>query len=287
MLAEASTNDTDKKDLKALLDGDFDKEITEKRVSLLDLLEKHPRVDLPLGAFVADLISMRVRQYSISSSPLADPRKVSLTYAVLDEESHSGQGRHIGVASHYLSALKPGDIAHVAVRQSHQSFHLPSDPTSTPVLMFCAGTGLAPFRSFIQERAAQIGAGRELAPAHLFYGCRHPDKDLLYADELQRWEKIGAVTVHYAFSQAPERSNGYKHIDDAMRADTQLLLDLWDRGAQVFACGSRGLGDSVKQTCLEAAKEWARQRGTEPTDEGAEKWFDSIRNVRFSTDVFA
>jgi len=232
MLIEASKEPQTKQTLQHLLEVDFDAQITQRRVSLLALLERHPTIDLPLGAFVASQMSMRVRQYSISSSPLADPRRATLTYAVLDAEALSGHGRHVGVASWYLSHLKPGDIVHVAVKPSHQAFHLPVD-SGVPVLMFCAGTGLAPFRSFVQERAAQIGAGRKLASAHLYYGCRHPERDSLYADELARWEKMEAVTLHYAYSQAPERSHGYKHIDEAMRADGQLLLDLWDADARV------------------------------------------------------
>ncbi|KAK0789173.1 hypothetical protein LTR02_012178 [Friedmanniomyces endolithicus] len=286
MLIEASKEPQTKQTLQHLLEVDFDAQITQRRVSLLALLERHPTIDLPLGAFVASQMSMRVRQYSISSSPLADPRRATLTYAVLDAEALSGHGRHVGVASWYLSHLKPGDIVHVAVKPSHQAFHLPVD-SGVPVLMFCAGTGLAPFRSFVQERAAQIGAGRKLASAHLYYGCRHPERDSLYADELARWEKMEAVTLHYAYSQAPERSHGYKHIDEAMRADGQLLLDLWDADARVFVCGSRDVGESVKSVCLDLAKDWARQRGKEPSDERANEWFDSVRNERFSTDVFA
>lgn len=287
MLVEASKEETIKTQLKQILDGNFDGEITEKRVSLLDLLERYPTIDLPLGSFVASLMTMRVRQYSISSSPLADPHKVSLTYAVLDGESFSGQGRYIGVASHYLSSLAPGDITHVAVKPSHQAFHLPADAENTPVLMFCAGTGLAPFRSFIQERAAQIGAGRKLAPAHLYVGCRHPEMDQLYAEDMARWERMEAVTIHRAFSQSPKQSNGHKHIDTVMRADKQLLLELWDQGARVYVCGSRALGESVKQVCLDISKERARDHGRDDSDEAANKWFDSVRNERYSTDVFA
>ena len=286
MLVEAANQDSTKKQLQSILDGDFDKLITEKRVSLLDLLERHPDIDLPLGAFVASLISMRVRQYSISSSPLADPTRVSLTYAVLEAESFSGSGRHIGVASNYLSKLQAGDIIHVTVKKSHAAFHLPASPEETPVLMFCAGTGLAPFRSFIQERAAQIGAGRHLAPAHLYYGCRHPDKDAMYTDELARWEKMGAVVVHRAYSQASEQSNGHKHIDAAMRADSKELMELWDAGARAYVCGSTALAQSVRTACIEIALEWSKAQGREPDREKAEAWFDRIRNERFSTDVF-
>ena len=287
MLIEASKDNETKAQLKKIGDGDFAAEILDKRISLLDLLERFPRIELPLGAFVASLISMRVRQYSISSSPLANPHNVTLTYAVLEAPSMSGQGRHVGVASNYLSSLKPGDITHVAVKQSHQAFHLPVDPESTSVIMIAAGTGLAPFRGFIQERAAQIGAGRKLAPAHLYVGCRDPERDELYREELTWFERIGAVTVHRAFSQAPEQSNGHKHVDDAIRADEDLLIELWDGGARVYVCGSREVGESVKRACLDLSMEAQRRAGVEATEEHAQKWFDSVRNERYSTDVFA
>lgn len=286
MLIEAAKDEKTKTELSSILEDDFAANVLEKRVSLLDLLERFPRIELPLSAFVASLISMRVRQYSISSSPLADPNKATLTYAVLDAPSMAGQGRYVGVASNYLSSLKPGDITHVAVKPSHQAFHLPTD-TETPVIMICAGTGLAPFRGFVQERAAKIGAGRKLAPAHLYMGCRHPDKDELYREDFALWETMKAVTIHRAFSQATEMSEGHKHVDDAMRADTDLLLELWEQGARVYVCGSRELGESVKKACLDIAHESARRLGKEKDEEKAQKWFDSIRNDRYSTDVFA
>ncbi|KAK5114823.1 hypothetical protein LTR62_001980 [Meristemomyces frigidus] len=287
MLIEASKDTSTKTELQTLLTTNFDAHITQKRISLLDLLEQFPIIDLPLGAFIASLISMRVRQYSISSSPLADPHKCTLTYSVLESASLAGKHhKHLGVASHYLSQLIPGDIVHVAVKPSHQAFHPPVDAEKTPVLMFAAGTGLAPFRSFVQERAAQIGAGRTLAPAYLYYGCRDPEKDLLYSSELERWEKMGAVKCYYAFSQAPEASNGFKHVDDVMREKKEELLGLWDAGARVFVCGSRGLGEAVREAVLEMASNRAESRGKRKTREEVEGWFDGVRNERFATDVF-
>nr|POE71416.1 bifunctional cytochrome p450/nadph--p450 reductase [Quercus suber] len=287
MLIEASDDETTTRELTDLLEGDFNSKITNKRVTLLDLLEEHPAIQLPLAAFVASLIPMRVRQYSISSSPLADARKVSLTYAVLDEESISGHGRHVGVASNYLSLLQPGDIVHVAVRPSNQSFHLPADAENIPVIMAAAGTGLAPFRAFIQERAAMIGAGRNLAPAHLYIGSRHPAQDELYADEMATWQTIGAVTLHHAFSRAPDQSAGFKHIDEAMRADATLIKALWDQNARIYVCGSRGVGESVKRVCLDLAREASVAKGKDASDEALSAWFDAVRNERYATDVFA
>lgn len=287
MLIDATLDETTQQELKDILDGDFASTTTNKRISLLDLLERYPLIELPLSAFITSLITMRVRQYSISSSPLNDPQRVALTYAVLDADAYSGQGRHAGVASNYLSSLHIGDIAHVAVKPSHPAFHLPPDPGSTPVLMIAAGTGLAPFRSFIQERAAMTSAGRKLAPALLFFGCRDPEKDNLYADEMRQWEDEGVVTVHRAFSQSPAQSHGHAHIDQVLRAHAAEVTSLWARGARVYVCGSRGLGESVKTACMEIARAERMREGVEVDDERLEDWFNGLRNERYSTDVFA
>nr|POE47612.1 bifunctional cytochrome p450/nadph--p450 reductase [Quercus suber] len=287
MLIEASDDEQTTRELTGLLEADFASEITDRHVTLLDLLERFPAIPLPLAAFVASLIPMRVRQYSISSSPLADAHKASLTYAVLDEESKSGHGRHVGVASNYMAMLQPGDIVHVAVRPSTQAFHPPADAENVPVIMAAAGTGLAPFRAFIQERAAMIGAGRKLAPAHLYLGSRHPTQDALYPEELAFWQTMGAVTLHPAFSRAPEHSAGFRRIDEAMRADARLLTDLWARNARVYVCGSRDVGESVKQVCLDLARDANLSAGKEAGDAALQAWFDGIRNERYATDVFA
>ena len=290
MLVSASDADNSKHALQALLDDDalFKAEVHDKRTSLLTLLERYPAITLPLAAFVASLIPMRVRQYSISSSPLASPTQLTLTYALLKSPSLSRgpDAQHIGVASSYLATLHAGDIVHVAVKPSHPSFHLPADP-AVPVIMICAGTGIAPFRGFVQERAVQIAAGRNLAPAHLYVGARHPDRDALYTDELDgEAQERGAVTVHRAFSQAPERSNGYKYVDDAVRGDADNLIELWDQGAKVFVCGSREVGESVRRACLDVVRVSREKRGLEWDEGRAERWFEGLRNERFSTDVF-
>jgi cytochrome P450/NADPH-cytochrome P450 reductase len=287
MLISAATTKETKGSLESLASHkNFANEITAKRVSLLDLLERFPELPLPLSAFIASLITMRVRQYSISSSPLSNPSVASLTYAVLSQPSMSGQGRYIGVASNYLSKLTAGDVVHVVVKASHQAFHLPTEGGKVPIIMVAAGTGLAPFRGFIQERAAQIGAGRKLAPAHLYIGYRHPDKDELYRDEMYRFHKMGAVEIHRAFSQATEHSNGHKHVDDALRTDRELLKQLWKDGARVYVCGSKGVGDVVMHIAKDQYKEAAKAKGEDDSEQAANKWFESIRNERYSTDVF-
>lgn len=142
-LVDATRDDGTSKELTWLSDEAFTEEITTKRVSVLDLLERFPSVSLPLGIFLKMQPPMRVRQYSISSSPLWNPNNVTLTYSVVDQPALSGQGRYVGVASNYLANLAVGDKLHVNVRASHQAFHLPKDSKNVPVIMIAAGTGMS------------------------------------------------------------------------------------------------------------------------------------------------
>lgn len=125
--------------------------IADKRISVFSVLAKHPDIALPFGSFLAMLPPLRVRQYSISSSPLKSPHTCTLTHSVLNTTAKPDPGkRYLGTASTYLSELNPGDHVHVAVRPSHTSFHLPLDAANVPIIMICAGTGIAPFRAFVQ-----------------------------------------------------------------------------------------------------------------------------------------
>jgi cytochrome P450/NADPH-cytochrome P450 reductase len=191
------------------------------------------------------------------------------------------------VATNYLANLAAGDRLHVSVRPSHQAFHLPKDSKNVPVIMMAAGTGLAPFRGFIQERAAQVAAGRKLAPAILFYGCRTPSSDLMYADLLKRWEDMGAVSVRYAFSRKSEESHGCKYVQDRVYHDRADVIEQFEAGAKLFVCGSRGVGDGVQETLIKIAKERLKEKeGRDADDAKAREWFEGLRNERFATDVF-
>lgn len=265
----------------------FNAEIKDKRVSPLDLLERFPETDIPFSAFLTMLPQLRLRQYSISSSPLAEPGSCTLTWSVVDEESFQGHGkRFLGAASNYLSNLQEGDHVHVNVKQSHQAFHLPLDIAETPLIMVCAGTGIAPFRGFVQERALQMEAGRKLAPALLFIGCQKPGQDDLHADEISAWASKGAVDVRYAYSRDPESSNGAKYVQDRFWADREDVLRLFESGAKVFICGSGRVADGVKDASVKMYMQAVEKEGKTITKEEAEKWFDALRNERFMSDIF-
>lgn len=119
------------------------------------------------GAFFGSIAPrLQVRFYSISSSPKQHPGHLHITCAVVHEKVGSGR-LHEGVASYFLKRAAVGTPVPVFVR--HSTFRLPKD-TSTPIIMIGPGTGLAPFRGFLQERAAQIDAGMLLLVSYCFHG---------------------------------------------------------------------------------------------------------------------
>ena len=200
--------------LQALTE-DYTEMVLNARLNVLDILEDHPELALPFPAYLQLLPSMRVRQYSISSSPLWNPAHATLTVSVVDAPSRAGRkDPFLGVASTFLAGLRPGYRVQLAVRASAAAFHPPADPT-VPMVMFAAGSGLAPMRGFLQERAMQKQAGREVAKSLLFFGCRKPDEDFLYEDtELGEWQALGIVDVRPAFSKATDQAQGCKYVQE-------------------------------------------------------------------------
>ena len=213
-LAEAKCSEATVMGLQKL-SGSYTDNVLSKRISVLDILEAHPDIDISLGKFVQMLPSMRVRQYSISSSPLVNPQRVSLTVSVLEAPAISGRTEpFLGVASTYLAGLRAGDKVSIAVRPSNVAFH-PPDDVSLPLLMICAGSGFAPMRGFLQERATQKQAGRAVAKSTLFFGCRAPGQDFLYSDsDLKEWIELGIVEVKPSFSRASDQSSGCKYVQE-------------------------------------------------------------------------
>lgn len=163
---------------------DYASYITAAQRSVFDVMDDFPSARPPLGVAFAQLIPrLHPRYYSISSSPMHDALRVSVTAAVIDEVTPAGR-RHHGVATKTLARSAVTDVLPGTLRAS--TFRLPEDSTA-PLVMIGPGTGLAPFRGFLQERAALAAQGRTLGPAMLFFGCRHPDQDYLYQQELQVW----------------------------------------------------------------------------------------------------
>ncbi|GII04154.1 bifunctional cytochrome P450/NADPH--P450 reductase [Planobispora takensis] len=209
---------------------DYAEEILAKRVSVLALLERFPAITLPLPAFLEMTGPIRPRYYSISSSPLADPGTVRITVGLVEGPAWSGAGEYRGTCSAYLAGLAPGEVFYGYVRVPAPPFRLPADP-AVPVILIGPGTGFAPLRGFLQERAL-TGAG---GPAEVFTGCRHPGHDWLYRAELEGWERDGVARVHTAFSALP--GHRFRFVQDALAAEADRVWELLERGAHVYVCG--------------------------------------------------
>ncbi|MBJ8190900.1 NADPH--cytochrome reductase, partial [Bacillus cereus] len=221
-----------KKEIEALLeDTSFEQEIRQKRITMLDIVEKYPACELPFENFIALLPPLKPRYYSISSSPLELANSVSITVGVVRGPARSGQGEYLGIASNYLAQLQPDDPIVIFVRKPQSGFSLPEDP-AVPVIMIGPGTGLAPFRGFLQTRYVLKERGEQLGEAHLYYGCRNPKLDYLYKQELQAWEQEGIVTLHTAFSRLPDQPKRY--VQHVMKEDADTLIHLLDEGAHLY-----------------------------------------------------
>src|SRR5439155_24179175 len=117
---------------------------------------------------------------------------------------------------------------------------------TVPIVMIGPGTGLEPFRGFLQERATRKAKAATLGPAMLFFGCRHPDQDFLYADELKKFASDGVSELHTAFS----RADGPKtYVQNLVAAQKDNVWSLIEQGAVIFVCGDGGkMEPDVKAT---------------------------------------
>lgn len=171
---------------------------------------------VPFSCLVEGITKLQPRYYSISSSSVVQPKRMSITANV--QSTHIPGANHVfkGVNTNYLLALKQQknrdpessshsltyatrglrnkyDGYHVPVNIRHSNFRLPSD-TSKPVIMVGPGTGVAPFRAFVQKRAELARKGENIGPTVLFYGCRKSTEDWLYKYE---WE-VCYITLCYS-----------------------------------------------------------------------------------------
>jgi sulfite reductase (NADPH) flavoprotein alpha-component len=195
---------------------------------VLDVLREFPGLRLPAAAFAQALDPLQPRLYSISSSPRAFPRQVHLT---VDAVRFSRDGRlRKGVASTYLcERLQAGRALPVYVQAGH-GFRLPQDP-HTPIVMIGPGTGIAPFRAFLQERQAGGQAGK----SWLFFGNPHRQTDFLYEEELAGFLRAGVLTrLDAAFSRDQPQKVYVQHLMAAHGRDLWAWLA---EGAHVYVCG--------------------------------------------------
>jgi cytochrome P450 / NADPH-cytochrome P450 reductase len=255
-------------------------DILGKRKSVFDLLEEHPACELPFHAYLEMLSLLAPRYYSISSSPSGDPSRCSVTVAVVEAPASSGRGLYKGICSNYLAGRRAGEKIQATVRETKAGFRLP-DEAAVPIIMVGPGTGLAPFRGFLQQRAARKAKGAALGPAMLFFGCRHPDQDFIYADELKAFAADGITELHTAFS----RAEGPKtYVQNLVAAQHERVWSLIEQGAIIYVCGDGGKMEPDVKAALVAI--YRERKGADA--EAGRRWMDDLGTKnRYVLDVWA
>jgi sulfite reductase (NADPH) flavoprotein alpha-component len=195
-----------------------------------DLLDVLALLKTPFthGELLPLLRKLAPRLYSISSSPRAHPGQVHLTVAAVRYDAHA-RGRK-GVASTFLADRAGADATMGVFVQPSHGFKLPAGG-DTPVIMVGPGTGIAPFRAFLEERQAVGAKGRNW----LFFGDQKYATDFLYEEQLTAWQKSGHLTrLDLAFS----RDQAEKiYVQDRMREHAALLWSWFQDGAHFYVCG--------------------------------------------------
>jgi cytochrome P450/NADPH-cytochrome P450 reductase len=259
----------------------YREEVFDRRKSLLDLLTEFPACALPFEVYLEMLSPLRPRYYSISSSPLINERACSITVAVVEGAARSGQGTFAGVCSNYLRSQAEGDVIYAFVKDTKSVFRLPDNP-ATPIIMVGPGTGIAPFRGFLQQRAALKAQGQEIGASILFFGCRHPQQDFIYEDELRRFEEQGVTKLSASFSRVEGEPKCYVQNEIYVRRDE--VWQLLEAGAVIYVCGDASrMAPDVRRTFAAVYSE-----KTGASEASAERWLDALTaQNRYLVDVWA
>lgn len=194
---------------------------------VVDILLAYPQAKFTADELVKVLRKLQPRLYSIASSPKAYPEDIHLTVAVVRYESHGRQRQ--GVCSTYL-ADRVKDTAMPVFIHSAKHFRQPDDP-SVPVIMVGPGTGIAPFRAFLQEREVLGAAGK----SWLFFGDRNRATDFLYEEEINTWRDKGVL---HRLDTAFSRDQAEKvYVQHRMMENAAELWKWLEEGAYFYVCG--------------------------------------------------
>lgn len=213
---------------------------------------------VPFSFIIECFTRLKPRYYSISSSSLVYPTKIHIT-AVVESKTFPEHNNILnGVATNYLLALKQkqnGDTNmncfkldyalngprnkysnfHLPIHIRRSNFHLPNNPT-IPIIMVGPGTGVAPFRAFVMERAEQVKKGKKIGKTILFYGCRYKDVDFLYKNEWDEYKNImgDSFEMYIAFSR---ETNKKVYVQNLLEQNSAKINKILESKGVFYICG--------------------------------------------------
>ena len=243
------------------------------KTQIVDVLHQYP-VKLSAEQLVSLLRRLTPRLYSIASSQTEVDEEVHLTVGVV-EYDYDGKVREGGASSYLTRRLEEGDNVKVFIEHNN-NFKLPEDDNA-PIIMVGPGTGIAPFRSFIQERDNRGAAGKNW----LFFGDRTFTQDFLYQVEWQKYLKDGVLTrLDVAFSRDQHEK---VYVQHRILEEAQQVWQWLQEGAYIYICGdATRMAKDVHDALITVAKQ---EGGL--TQEQAEEFLNELRKAkRYQRDVY-
>ncbi|PRR91517.1 assimilatory sulfite reductase (NADPH) flavoprotein subunit [Bacillus atrophaeus] len=241
---------------------------------VLDLVRDFGPWGVSAQEFIAILRKMPARLYSIASSLSANPDEVHLTIGAVRYDAHGRERK--GVCSILCAErLQPGDTLPIYI-QHNQNFKLPDNP-ETPIIMVGPGTGVAPFRSFMQEREEAGAEGK----SWMFFGDQHFVTDFLYQTEWQKWLKDGVLTkMDVAFSRDTDEK---VYVQHRMLEHSKEMFAWIQEGAAVYICGDeKHMAHDVHQALIDIIE----KEGGMSREKAEEYLADMQQQKRYQRDVY-
>ncbi|KAJ4299017.1 sulfite reductase [NADPH] flavoprotein component [Kalmusia sp. IMI 367209] len=276
-LAEFADAEKEKKELLALAGPEgateFKRRAEVDTITYADILLEFPSAHPSFHDIVRIVNPMKRREYSIASSQHVTPTSVALLIVTVNWVDPTGRDR-FGQATRYLNGLKIGSPVTVSVKPSVMK--LPPK-TTAPIIMAGLGTGLAPFRAFVQERAYQKQQGHEIGEVLLYMGSRHQREEYLYGEEWEAYQDAGIITL---LGRAFSRDQPQKiYIQDRMR---QSLSDIrrayLQQEGSFYLCGPTWPVPDVTEVLQEAVEVEHRAKSVRAGEEKSKK-IDSRREI--------
>jgi NADPH-ferrihemoprotein reductase len=299
--------------------------IEDRKRSLFEIITvDFKSIKVPLDHFLHLAPRLQPRYYTISSSSNAHPKRIHLTVSVIEEE-RPDNAMFRGVCSGFLQKLElpttsaassgkrkqsldmntsskmrrvdegkdgkraPWPSCRIFVRPS--SFRLPPNP-ETPIILVGPGTGIAPMRALLQERAYQKANGVSIGPVVLYFGCKNEACDYLYSDEVAQFQKDGVLsTLHLAISRpgykgTPGTGQPKVYVQHLMKRD-ENATELWNlidgQGGYVYVCGGTLMGTDVGHAVVAVIEKYGKKSTQE-----AEKYLSNLKSqCRYVQELWA
>ncbi|KAI4503415.1 hypothetical protein M0802_001637 [Mischocyttarus mexicanus] len=255
--------------------------VVQANRNIVHILEDIPSLKPALDHLCEILPRLQCRYYSISSSPKLYPDSIHITAVVVEYKTPTGRINK-GVTTNWLKEKHPSNppcVVPIFVRKSQ--FRLPPR-LSTPIIMIGPGTGIAPFRGFIQERDLARKEDREVGDTILYFGCRKKTEDYLYKDELEEYVKNGTLKLYTAFSRDQPEKVYVTHLLEKNKDEIWKVIG--EQNGHIYVCGdARNMARDVHNILLKVVIEKGNMSEKEAS--AYIKQMDSQK--RYSSDVWS